>query len=93
MRINISNLIFQLLPVAKRQPKRLGILNAITNLHKTWVDYEVWQRKYSRILHASSQKIKLERYLRDVLGCEDIFLRDRGTGLYNSGIEARKVKQ
>ena len=80
MKIDIIKLIHQLLPTAKRQDGRKGVLTALIDLGEVWDVYYKWQLRIKRILCASSQKIKLQRYLRDAFGREDIFIKDGHSG-------------
>lgn len=91
MRINIKNLIFQLLPVARRQPNRLSVLSALIDLLKTNEEYAIWQTKYSRILKANAQVMKLQRYLRDVFEREDIFVKERVSGKIRVALKVEKI--
>lgn len=91
MKINIKNLIFQLLPVARRQPNRLSILTALIDLVKTNDSYAIWQTKYNRILRANAQVMKLQRYLRDVFGREDIFVKERVSGKIRVALKVEKI--
>lgn len=91
MRINIKNLIFQLLPVARRQPNRLSVLSALIDLVKTNDSYAIWQTKYSRILKANAQVMKLQRYLRDVFEREDIFVKERVSGKIRVALKVEKI--
>lgn len=91
MKINIKNLIFQLLPVARRQSNRLSVLSALIDLVKTNEEYAIWQTKYSRILRANAQVMKLQRYLRDVFEREDIFVKERVSGKIRVALKVEKI--
>lgn len=91
MRINIKNLIFQLLPVARRQSNRLSVLSALIDLVKTNEEYAIWQTKFSRILRANAQVMKLQRYLRDVFEREDVFVKERVSGKIRVALKVEKI--
>lgn len=91
MQINIGNLIYQLLPVVRRQSNRIAVLSSLIDLVKTNEQYAIWRAKYSRILRVNGQVIKLERYLRDVFCCEDIFIKEPTEGEIRVVLKEEKV--
>lgn len=91
MKIDIRDLIFQLLPVARRQQNRMKILTGLIDLVMTNLYYAQWQMKYSRILKANAQTIKLQRYLRDVFNCETIFIKERVSGKLRVAMRVEKI--
>lgn len=91
MRIDILDLIYQLLPVTRRQKNRIEILSGLIDLVMTNIHYSQWQKKYSRILKANSQTIKLQRYLRDVFNCETIFIKERVSGKIHVTLRVEKI--
>lgn len=91
MRIDILDLIYQLLPVTRRQKNRIEILSGLIDLVMTNIHYSQWQKKYSRILKANSQTIKLQRYLRDVFNCETIFIKELVSGKLRVAMRVEKI--
>lgn len=61
--MNPVNLTRSLLPISKRQPNRIKILNCLLNpLYSLFADFEKWQT-YIRSFRVTSQVIVLENYL------------------------------
>lgn len=64
-KLNLPNLIRQLIPAHKRQPVRLGILEAFTAPLKSLFSlFDSWRDQTRILLHVSSQIAVLEGYLR-----------------------------
>ena len=64
-KLNIDNLVKQLLPWYKRQPVRLTILRAmVTPLRLLWGDFDKWRDDTRMIINVNSQVMVLEGYLK-----------------------------
>ena len=64
-KLNIDNLVKQLLPWYKRQPNRLAILRAMVSpLRLMWDDFDKWRDDTRMIINVNSQVMVLEGYLK-----------------------------
>lgn len=89
--MNPVNLTRSLLPIPKRQPNRIKILNCLLNpLYSLFADFEKWQT-YIRSFRVTSQVIVLENYLNKKYNAQIIIetshdggveVSMRGEGLY-----------
>ena len=64
-KINIDNLVKQLLPWYKRQPNRLAILRAfVSPLRLLWSGFDAWRDNTRMVINVNSQVAVLEGYLK-----------------------------
>jgi len=65
IKLNIDNLVKQLLPWYKRQPVRLAILRAMVSpLRLMWADFDRWRDDTRMTINVNSQVAVLEGYLK-----------------------------
>lgn len=64
MNLNIKNLVYQLIPLHKRLPNRIGWLWLLTRpLASLWEDFVTWRANTRMMVNVNSQKKVLESYL------------------------------
>jgi len=83
-KINFPNLVKQLLPNHKRQPVRLGILEALlAPLNGIFSVFNIWREETRRIIKINNQVIVLEKYLQYKYNNELIRVRTYDDPLLN----------
>ena len=86
-KINIDNLVRQLVPPHRRQPVRLGILcGLLYPLRQLWEWFELWRDDIRLRINVNSQVMVLEGYLRNKYNDNRITIASSNDGLLWVGL-------
>lgn len=88
-KLNIANLVFQLLPAHKRQPKRLGLLGAFLSPLITLYDtFSVWREDTRVLFNVASQVTVFEGHLRKKYNSDAISIATSESGAIRVGLSS-----